>query len=113
MSDGDRPRGLLLVMMDVPPEHEEELNRWYDEEHLPERAGLPGFLSARRFVAREGSPKYLAIYELESVDALDGEAYRALSSPTQWTQRIRMLRTSGLRNVYEEITPARFRAQGA
>lgn len=107
-----RGSGLLVVTMDVPPEHEAELNRWYDEEHLPERASLPGFLSARRFVAREGPSKYLAVYELESADALESDAYRALCSPTPGTLRIRGLRTSYLRNVYEEITPARLRAEG-
>lgn len=29
-------RALLLVMMDVDPEHEAEFNRWYEEEHVPD-----------------------------------------------------------------------------
>ena len=101
------PRGLLLVMMEVPPEHEDELNRWYDEEHLPERVACPGFLSARRFTALEGSPKHLALYELESPDVLNSEAYRRLTEPTPWTNRIRRLRTQMVRNVYQETPPAR------
>ena len=27
--------GLLLVYSDVAPEHDEEYNRWYNEEHIP------------------------------------------------------------------------------
>ena len=98
-----KPRGLLVVMNDVPPEHEEEFNRWYTEEHLPERKTCPGFLSARRFVAVEGTPKYIAIYELENVDVLESEAYKEINETTPWTTRVRTLRSSHLRNIYEEI----------
>ena len=37
-----KPRGLLLVMIDVEPAHEEDFNRWYSEEHVPERLRCPG-----------------------------------------------------------------------
>ena len=43
--------GLLVVMVEVDPEHEDELNRWYDEEHIPEKLATLGFRSARRFVS--------------------------------------------------------------
>ncbi|TDE11814.1 DUF4286 family protein [Jiangella asiatica] len=98
-------RGLLLVMIDIEPEHEEEFNRWYDEEHLPERLHCAGFLNARRFVAVEGSPKYLAIYELESAAVLEDEAYKRIEPPSTWTTRISRHFVSSLRNVYVEITP--------
>ena len=38
--------GLLMVYTDVPDDVEEEFNRWYDEEHIPERLAIPGVLSA-------------------------------------------------------------------
>lgn len=99
-----RPSSLLHVMMDVDPEHEEEFNRWYWEEHVPERVALPGFLSARRFVAKMGEPKYLAIYELESADALETPEYRhAYENPSPWTQRIRKHYRS-TRHLYSELT---------
>ena len=28
---------ILVVMMEVDPAHEDEFNRWYNDEHLPER----------------------------------------------------------------------------
>lgn len=98
-----QPRGLLVVMNDVPAEHEDEFNRWYEEEHLPERAACPGFLSARRFVAVEGAPKYLAMYDLESADVLQSEPYLTMNETTPWTKRVRTLRSYHVRNVYEEI----------
>ena len=70
----ERGSGLLLVMMDIDPEHEEDFNRWYDEEHVPERMAIPGFLTGRRYRAVEGGPKYLAIYEIKSPEVLDSPA---------------------------------------
>ena len=108
----DDPRALLLLMNDVPLEHDDEFNRWYTEEHLPERQSLPGFLSSRRFIALEGAPKYLALYELESARALESAEYKALSEPTEWTRRIRGLRSTHLRNIYEEINASTDRRGG-
>ena len=45
---------VLVVMMDVDPAHEDEFNRWYNDEHLPERLEIPGYVSARRFKLEEG-----------------------------------------------------------
>lgn len=64
-------RGIFLVYTDlVDPKYEEEFNAWYDTEHLPELLALPGFLDAARYVATRGGPKYLAVYELESAEAV-------------------------------------------
>lgn len=98
-------RGLLLVMIDVDPAHEEEFNRWYDEEHLPERLACPGFLSGRRFVALEGEPKYLALYDLESVDVLQSPEYQKIYPPSAWTKRVSKHFLKAVRNVYVELTP--------
>ncbi|MFZ1908245.1 MAG: hypothetical protein WAU52_04100 [Burkholderiales bacterium] len=40
--------GLLAVWNDIAAEDEAEFNAWYDDEHIPERLGIPGILSARR-----------------------------------------------------------------
>ena len=32
---------LLVVVVDVLPEHEDEFNRWYDEEHIPQKRATP------------------------------------------------------------------------
>ena len=41
--------GLLAVWNDIAAEDEAEFNAWYVEEHVPERLGVPGILSARRY----------------------------------------------------------------
>ena len=87
-----RNRGLLLTMTETPPGIEAEFNNWYDTEHLPERLAIPGFLSARRWVAEvePGQGKYLATYELESAAVLESSAYlaRFRDAPTPWTTRM-------------------------
>jgi len=56
-----RGTGLLMVWTDIDSEFEADFNRWYDEEHIPRLLQVPGFLSAGRYVAVKGAPKYLAM----------------------------------------------------
>jgi len=97
--------GLLLVMMEIKPEREEEFNRWYNEEHVPERLAIPGFTNARRFKAVEGAPKYLALYELESPEVLESNEYKYWTGDgkTKWTESVLSDLTAFVRNVYVEI----------
>jgi hypothetical protein len=76
-------KGMLLTSMDIGAEYEAEFNRWYDREHLEERVAIAGFIEARRYVAEEGSPKYLSLYSTETFEVLDSPAYRkALANQT-------------------------------
>jgi hypothetical protein len=80
-------KGMLLTSMDVDAADEADFNRWYDREHLEERVAIDGFLEARRYVAHQGSPKYLSLYSTESFDVLDSPAYRtALANQTAWSK---------------------------
>ena len=45
--------GLLVVSMNVDPAAEHEFNEWYNTEHLPQLAAVPGVLCARRFGSQE------------------------------------------------------------
>src|SRR6266851_4367521 len=86
-----RGTGLLMVWADIDPEFEAEYHRWYDEEHIAHLLAVPGFLSAGRYVAVKGSPKYLAMYELETVDVLrsavflDGVRFKPSSQRVQFS----------------------------
>ncbi|WP_316201190.1 MULTISPECIES: DUF4286 family protein [unclassified Bradyrhizobium] len=82
-------KGMLLTSMNIDAEHEADFNNWYDSEHLEERVAIPGFIEARRYVAEQGSPKYLCLYSTETIDVLDSAAYRArLESPTEWSKAV-------------------------
>lgn len=83
-------RGLLLTMTEPPAAMEEEFNAWYDDEHMAERLAIPGFRSARRWVAEcpPGEGKYLATYELDSLEVLSSPAYLArFQNQTPWSRR--------------------------
>ena len=83
-------KGLVLVLADPPPMMEEEFNDWYDTEHPPDRAVLPGFETAMRLVCVSGGPAYAALYDLTSVAVLESEPYRAISGDrfSPWTRRV-------------------------
>ncbi|WP_329240194.1 hypothetical protein OG417_39645 [Actinoallomurus sp. NBC_01490] len=65
---------VLLVFTNPQPGREEEFNSWYDEVHLPDVLGIPGYQAAQRFVAKTGlhdekpEHRYLTIYEIDEED---------------------------------------------
>jgi len=85
-----KTRGLLLVHVDPDAAFEEELNAWYDTEHLPERAAVPGFETAMRFRSLGDGPRYLAVYDLAKLGVLQSEGYLAVSGDrfSPWTKRV-------------------------
>ncbi|KAI5116189.1 hypothetical protein M0805_002284 [Coniferiporia weirii] len=74
-------KGLLLVFAQVGDTLPEgEFHEWYDEEHIPLRTALPGFMSATRFVQADGKePVWAALYDLTTVDYLQTDAYSNLA----------------------------------
>jgi hypothetical protein len=81
--------GVLLVLNDIVEAGEKDFNQWYQRQHLPERLGVPGFRTARRYRAVDGQPEYMAVYECESIDVLTSKAYlERLAHPTDWTRKI-------------------------
>lgn len=81
--------GIFLVFTDIEPRYEEEFNAWYNTEHLGDLLNVPGFLDAARYVAVKGGPKYLAVYELGSVDALKSSEFQNFRAhPSPWSRRM-------------------------
>lgn len=104
----DRQPGVMIAMFDIPEALDDEFNKWYDEEHIPEKVGqVPGFLRARRYKALDGRPNYLCIYELEDIDVVENPTYLSnyrSGSPT--TERMKAKAKTFYRNVYVEIADA-------
>ena len=83
---------LFVVMLDVEPDKEEEFNELYNNEHIPLLLEVPGVLSAARYEnveGAEGVPKYLAIYEIESPDVPNSEAFRNAGNSGDWPNKVR------------------------
>ncbi len=81
--------GLLAVWNDIAAQDDAEFNAWYVEEHVPERLGVAGILSARRYRDAAAPLSYAAIYDTASLAALASPAYlERLANPTLRTRAI-------------------------
>ncbi len=114
-----KPRGLLLAKMDPPATGEREWNEYYNKKHVADREAIPGFLSARRFTLVEGVPReyaipgdsyYLALYDMDNIGVLKGEAYHKVWQQDRarpagsWEDDILKL-PKFARGIYEQIEP--------
>jgi hypothetical protein len=100
-------KGLLLVTMEPPAGLEDEFNDWYDTEHFPQRRGLPGFGSATRWVCLDGWPRWVALYDMDSVASVETPEYLAVSgtNSTPWSKRMLPRTVGRSRVVAEQIMP--------
>ena len=83
-----RPWGIImLVAFDVPDDLTDEVNRWYDEEHIRLLMRAPGWLRARRYRVRQhhNGPRWtsMAFHELSDLSVMDSPE-RAFARATAW-----------------------------
>ncbi|MGY2938435.1 hypothetical protein ACVWZ6_008037 [Bradyrhizobium sp. GM6.1] len=85
-----RGTGFLAIWSDVEAHDLTDYRHWLTREHTTERVTTKGFLASRVFrAARDDISRFFILYELETPEVLDGEAYLArLNAPTPWSQRI-------------------------
>jgi len=82
---------LLCVMNDIAPACDRrDYEAWYQRDHVPDRLGIPGFLSARRYRRLNGPrAEFLTFYETATPQVLCSAPYlKRLAEPTDWTARI-------------------------
>jgi hypothetical protein len=79
--------GLLLNAMNIAPELEAEFNEWYDKEHIPALAAVPGVLCARRFRGT-GNRTYVALYHLERPEVVESAEWKT-ARESEWTTRLK------------------------
>ena len=91
---------IVIVSIDVATEKEEEFNRWYNEEHIPNLLAVPGVLWAKRGKNTGKGPKYIAVYEHESIDVQHTDAYKK-AVQTPWTDSLKPYFLKMERGVYE------------
>jgi hypothetical protein len=94
----DNAGGLLLNAMNVEAAAEAEFNEWYDTEHIPALAAVPGVLCARRFRATVGlqptglsggaNRRYVALYHLVSPEVQATPAWKG-AADSEWTRKLR------------------------
>ena len=103
---------ILVVMMEVDEADDEVFNKWYNEEHLPERMSIPGYVSARRFMLdpqdeqANGVLRYLCIWELENDSPLQSQFYRDQNAkPTPTKDAANGVVKQRARGLYRQIFP--------
>ena len=98
---------LYVVQMDVPPELEDDFNRIYDTQHIPEILKVPGVLEVKRYVREKSSastlPKYTAIYRVASADVPQSPAWVKASDTGDWKTMIRPHTTNRMHSIYREL----------
>jgi len=74
---------LFVVKATIAADHEDEFNRWYNEEHVPQFLRFPGAVSARRYKALMGEDRwqYMAVYEVQ-----DEATFRRLMASAHFEQ---------------------------
>lgn len=97
--------------------NEEELSRWYNEEHVPLLQQVPGWRRTRRFVTshldlasgHQTSREFLALHEYSADNGLDEQAFKAATT-TDWCAKIYnnvvKKRTRRLYHLYYTFGPA-------
>jgi hypothetical protein len=96
--------GLLVIWTDIAAEAEAEFNEWYNGEHIPQLLGITGFLSGKRYQVVDGTPKYVAIYELADENVMKSDAFLKLrENPTPWTRKMVPLFRNTQRGVFRRI----------
>ncbi|MGE3588714.1 MAG: hypothetical protein AB7L17_13405 [Ilumatobacteraceae bacterium] len=85
----------MIVTLVARPGWEDEVDRWYDEDHIPEKMAIDGFVAAHRYRSRTRPREFLTIYEMSDVRAADVRV-----EPTEWTTRVKAGWESVSRSVW-------------
>ncbi|TMH90182.1 MAG: hypothetical protein E6H44_07290 [Betaproteobacteria bacterium] len=64
-----------VVATDIEAGWEAEFNRWYDSEHMPGLAAVPGSVYCVRLRSLDGGPHYHSCYDLTSPQALERDEW--------------------------------------
>ena len=78
---------IYTIRLDMTEEVHEEANRWNNTAHISDLLGA-GFLSAVRYRAIKGEPKYMHVYELPNVELLQTEAYANVRKNDPWGPKL-------------------------
>lgn len=99
-SEGSVPVFHYAVEMDPESGWMPELSQWYDTEHMPGLAKVPGCIRASRFLNHDHGPLSLACYDLVTQDTLGSKPWLAVRG-TPWSDRMRPRFTNTIRTMFK------------
>jgi hypothetical protein len=97
-------QAVVHYVVETDPETgwQDEIFRWYDQEHMPGLAQVPGTIQAQRLLNLDHSPRSFACYDLIAADVLGSDAWLAVRG-TAWSDVCRPHFTNTLRTMFEKI----------
>ncbi len=96
------PTHHYVVETDVVATAEADLNAWYDQEHMPGLAAVPGSVRAARYRNLDDGPRYHACYELASQQTFGSPAWLRVRA-TEWSSRVRPMFLNTRRTMYRTL----------
>ena len=98
---------VYLVQMDVPASLEDDFNRIYDTQHVPNILKAPGVHSCTRYRLESsdavGVARYAAVYEIDSPEIPESDGWKAESEKGDWPTQIRTHTTNRSHHIYRRI----------
>src|SRR5215468_10931680 len=99
---------IYLVQMDIPAELEDEFNRIYDTEHVPNIVKAPGVHGCTRYrlesTNASGMARYAAVYDIDSPDVPSSAGWLAESEKGAWPTKIRPYTTNRSHSIFKRLT---------
>lgn len=87
-AQGRVPSHHYVVEMDPEEGWMPELARWYDTEHMPGLASVPGTVHAMRLLNHDHGPLSLACYDLDGIGTFESPSWMAVRG-TPWSSQMR------------------------
>ena len=98
---------LYLVQMDIPSELEDDFNRIYDTQHVPNILKAPGVHSCTRYRLEssdvDGVARFAAVYEIDSPEVPQTDGWKAESDKGDWSAKIRPHTSNRSHMIFKKI----------
>lgn len=101
-SIGEESSAHYVVEMDPEDGWMPEISRWYDEEHMPGLAAVPGCVHAWRMLNHDHGPLSLACYDLVTTETMGSPPWLAVRA-TDWSSVTRPHFTNTKRTMFSVI----------
>ena len=101
-SAGEPAPFFYVVETEAAPGWDDEIARWYDDEHMPGLASVKGCVRAQRFVNRDSGPWSHACYDLVAAEVLSSPSWLAVRA-TAWSDRVRPQFRNTTRTMFRSV----------
>jgi len=98
---------IYLVQMDIPEDMEDEFNRVYDTERVPNILKAPGVHGCHRYrlesTNAEGMARYAACYFIDSPETPKSDAWVEEAEKGDWPTKIRPHTSNRSHSIFKRV----------